>query len=98
MKRSAIALAALSGALLAAQPVLAASVEVKYDDLDLTTAQGRQALDQRVDRAAEEVCGADEAEVGTRVKSRELRDCIKQAKRQIEQSLARITGEDKAGG
>lgn len=98
MKRSAIALAALSGALLAAQPLAAATAEVQYEDLDLTTAEGRKELDRRVDKAAEEVCGAGEVTVGSRVRSRETRDCIKQAKRQIEQSLAKITGDDKAGG
>lgn len=98
MKRSAIAIAALSAALLAAQPLAAASVEVRYDDLDLTTEDGRKTLDQRIDRAAEEVCDADELSVGSKIRPREVRDCIKQAKRQIEQSLAKITGEDKAGG
>jgi UrcA family protein len=94
----AIALAALSGALLAAQPLMAESVQVKYDDLDLTTQEGRKQLDQRIDRAAGTVCGADEAAVGSRIQDRETRNCIKQAKRQIEQSLAKITGADKAGG
>lgn len=98
MKRSAIALAALSGLLLAAQPVIAATVAVKYDDLDLATEQGRKALDQRIDKAAETVCGADESEVGSRIASRETRACIRQAKREIEKSLARLTGEEKAGG
>jgi UrcA family protein len=98
MKRTAIVLAALSGALLAAQPVIAASVEVRYDDLDLTTEEGRKALDQRIDRAAEEVCDASKISVGSKIRSREARECIKQAKRQIEQSLAKITGDDKAGG
>lgn len=94
----AIAIAALSGALLAAQPVMAESIQVKYDDLDLTTTEGRKQLDQRIDRAAETVCGADESAVGSRIKDRATRDCVKQAKRQIEASLAKITGADKAGG
>lgn len=98
MNRTAIAIAALSGALLAAQPLMAASVEVHYDDLDLSTNEGRQELDRRIDRAAEEACGADESTVGSRIRSRETRQCIKQAKRQIEANLAKITGEDKAGG
>jgi UrcA family protein len=98
MKRIAIALAALTGALLAAQPLAAASVEVTYSDLDLTTQEGRQALDRRIDKAAEEVCEAGELHVGSRLRPREVRDCIKQAKRQIEANIARITGTKKAGG
>jgi UrcA family protein len=84
--------------LLAAQPLAAASVEVKYNDLDLSTEQGRKELDRRINDAAKDVCGAGEESVGSRVQSRETRDCIKQAKRQIEQSLAKITGDEKAGG
>ena len=98
MKRSAIAIAALTGALLAAQPVIAASAEVRHDDLDLTTKEGREELDRRVDKAAEEACDANESTVGSRIRSRETRECIKQAKRQIEQGLAKITEQDKAGG
>ena len=103
MKRTAIALAALMGGLLAAQPLLAASVEVQYDDLDLASDEGRKELDRRIDRAAEQVCGADEVTVGSRVRSRDTRTCIKNAKKQIEQSLAKIAGtgaeqdKDKAG-
>jgi UrcA family protein len=98
MKRSLTAIAALTGALLAAQPAIAASVEVQYDDLDLATAEGKQELDRRIDKAAENVCDVNEASVGTRVRTRETRDCIKQAKRQIADQLASITKPDKAGG
>jgi UrcA family protein len=98
MNRSIMAIAALSGALLAVQPVLAASVEVQYGDLDLTSEAGRNELDKRIDRAAELACEADVKAVGSRITTREARDCIKQAKQQIEQRIAKLTGQEKAGG
>lgn len=98
MNTPAFALSALAGALLAVQPAVAASVEVEYKDLDLTTKEGANELDRRLDSAAREVCGANESTVGSRVMSRETRQCIRDAKRQIEQSVARLTEEEQAGG
>lgn len=98
MNTSAFALSALAGVLLAAQPAMAESVEVQYEDLDLTTKDGVKELDRRVDFAARDVCGANESTVGSRIMSRETRQCIRDAKRQIEQNIARLTKEEKAGG
>jgi UrcA family protein len=39
-----------------AQPAFAESTVVKYGDLDLSTSDGRAALDRRIDRAARTVC------------------------------------------
>jgi len=89
---------ALTAGLLAAQPVAAASVEVRYDDLDLTQEEGRKELDRRIDLAAREVCEADVKSVGSRLTTREARDCIEEAKQQIEQRIAKITSQEKAGG
>lgn len=98
MKYGAITTAALAGAFFTAQPAMAESVEVPYEDLDLTTAKDRETLDQRIDKAARQVCGANEATVGSRIRSQEVRACIKQAKQQIEASLAKMGGVKKAGG
>src|SRR5687768_10025845 len=46
---------------------------VNYKDLDLTSEAGQKELDRRVDRAARQVCGMDEAVVGSRVVPRESR-------------------------
>lgn len=40
-------------------PQIGTHATVRYDDLDLATDGGRKALDQRVHRAADAVCGAD---------------------------------------
>ena len=103
MKRPAIAAAALIGAMLATQPVLAESMEtesvaVTYDDLDLASDEGREELDRRIDKAAESVCGADVAQVGSRIRSRETRQCIRQAKRDIERNIAAVLDDNRAGG
>lgn len=98
MKRRAIAIAALSGVLIAAQPASAESVEVQFEDLDLTTPQGRKELDRRIDRAAEQVCGARETTVGTRLRSSETIECIRQARRQTRASMAKLIETRKAGG
>jgi UrcA family protein len=103
MKHPAIAAVALAGTLFAIQPALASAQEtesmaVTYDDLDLTSDEGREQLDRRIDKAAEKVCGADEATVGSRIRSRETRQCIRQAKRDIERNLAAIIEDNRAGG
>ena len=51
-------LALTAAAILAAsaQPALAESAVVGFADLDLSTSEGRAALDRRIDRAARNVC------------------------------------------
>jgi UrcA family protein len=83
---------------LAAQPAIAESVAVTYQDLDLSTSQGQETLKHRIDEAAKEVCGFDEITTGTRIHSREARECIKTAKRQIQKKLAAIFDKDRGGG
>lgn len=41
-------------------PAHAASLAVGYGDLDLTSAEGHAALNQRIDRAARRVCAAED--------------------------------------
>jgi UrcA family protein len=51
---------ALAATLITALPTMAQerAVEVRHADLDLTSATGRSALDRRVARAADRICGA----------------------------------------
>ncbi|MBS1240126.1 MAG: hypothetical protein H6R45_832 [Proteobacteria bacterium] len=97
MKSKAIALAAAFGMLMVAQPALAATTAVTYDDLDLSTKEGQQELDRRIEHAAREVCGLNEKEVGSLVPSREARTCVKDARKQLEKRVAALT-QDKATG
>lgn len=97
MKSPALALMATIGALFVAQPALAAAIDVSYEDLDLTTEAGKKELDQRIDRAAKQVCGLNEKTVGTRIPDREAKKCIKQAHRDIAKQLATLTNKMTAG-
>ncbi len=97
MKRSALAFAGAIGFLLAAQPVLAESVTVTYDDLDLSSEAGQKELDHRIDNAARKVCGLDQKDVGSLIPSREARDCYRDARKQIEKRVATLTQTKTAG-
>ncbi len=74
------------------------SASVSYSDLDLTTEQGVAELERRIDRAARSVCGLDETALGTRVRSREARECYDAAKRSYEETLAGLIREEQRGG
>ena len=95
---------ALAAAALALAPAVAFAENVNrttgvvYNDLDLATGAGRQELDLRIDRAAKQVCGMSESTVGTRIRSREARDCYSQAKRELDQHFAGILRERQLGG
>ncbi|GAB5348838.1 UrcA family protein [Alteriqipengyuania sp. 357] len=99
MKKS-LALVAAFGLGLSATPSLAQqqSAAVQYSDLDLTSPEGQEALERRIDKAAKDVCGANGSEMGTRLKSREVRSCVKSAKKQVRAQIAAKIGEDRLGG
>jgi UrcA family protein len=78
-----VALCAISTA------AFADSVAVHFDDLDLTTAAGKAALDRRIESAVRMVC-ASQAATGTRIASRQgLNSCRAEARRQIDAQLAK---------
>lgn len=95
---------ALASASLATTPAAGATPDdahtagVSYADLDLTTKDGRDELDRRIDRAAKEACGFTEAQVGTRLRTSEQRSCYRQAKRQLDRHLARVVEDAQRGG
>lgn len=98
MNRPQYAIAAVFGALLAAQPVLAETAAITFDDLDLKTAEGKAELDRRVEKAAKEICGYNEAAIGSRMASREAQMCMKDTQKQIKKSVAAIVNNKAAGG
>ena len=71
---------------------------VTHTDLDLSTDEGVEELDRRIDSAAKEVCGFDEVEVGTRARSRDARQCYRDAKRQLDRQFAQIVNDARRGG
>ena len=74
------------------------TIGVSYRDLDLRTDAGQTALDQRIDRAARQVCGVDETTLGTRVRSRDAEACYVQAKRQLVEQFAVVVRDAQLGG
>lgn len=89
-----LGLAAMAGLTLMAQPAHATpyaqvSKEVRYADLDLTTAHGQAALDARLRRAASEVCsnGPGPHPLADEVSARR---CYKQALQSARQSYAAL--------
>lgn len=74
------------------------TVSVSHSDLDLTTEEGQAELDRRIDRAAEQACGFGEMTLGTRARTREARDCYRQAKRQLERQFAEVVSNAQRGG
>ncbi|RIV86532.1 UrcA family protein [Aurantiacibacter zhengii] len=89
---SALAAAAMTLAAtgVSAQDEQTRAASVSHADLDLSTAEGVRELDRRIDSAAREVCGFGEVELGSRIPSRETRQCYRTAKRQLDRQFAQI--------
>jgi UrcA family protein len=94
---AALATALLAGPALAAADEAKPSVEVRYNDLDLTTTEGADELDRRLDKAAKSVCGINEISTGTRVTSREARACYKETRGQLESRVAAVVAKKQRG-
>ena len=73
-------------------------VGVTWRDLDLTTEQGRAELDRRIDAAARYACRMDETVLGTRIPTREQRDCYREARNQLDQRFAQVIAQSQARG
>lgn len=102
MKTLALATAAFGLALTAA-PALAGAGElptkvVEIAGLDLDTTEGQRMLDQRIERAARDVCRYDEERVGTRIRSNESRACLAKARAGAQQQVATIIENQRRGG
>lgn len=72
--------------------------EVRFADLDLTTAKGRHELDRRIVRAARDVCGMDDMTTGSRLPSREASECYRLALRNTHEQVALAIGSGAHGG
>lgn len=102
MKKFAIA-AASFGLVLTATPALAGTGDVPTQrvsvaGLDLQTAEGQQMLDQRIERAARQVCQVDHLATGTRIRSHAARDCLAKARASARQQTAAIIADQQRGG
>ncbi|WP_338244473.1 UrcA family protein [Aurantiacibacter hainanensis] len=99
--KSGIAAALTAGALMAA-PAYAAnieghSVQVRYADLDLSTKEGQETLERRLDRAAQEVCGIDRRTSAQALPTSESRSCYRETIKNFEREIAVRTAEQQRG-
>jgi UrcA family protein len=88
-KTNAIVAAALcTVGLFAAPTAFAATTQVAFKDLDLTSAEGQKELDSRIDRAARSVCKTQRPTTGTMLGSSIDRTCYKQALKDVRERVA----------
>ena len=76
----------------------AASVNIKYDDLNLDTPQGQAKLDRRITKAARAICGIDQTTVESRVRDPEAVACVKKAKAKAHAQVASMIERSASGG
>ncbi len=74
------------------------AVTVEFKDLDLATPKGQKELDRRISRAANEVCEATQVLTGTRVRSPERVQCVREARAAVKQQVAAKIGSAEMGG
>ena len=73
-------------------------VGVTWRDLDLATEHGRAELDRRIEAAARYACRMDETVLGTRIPTREQRDCYREARNQLDQRFAQVIAQGQGRG
>jgi len=71
-----------------AAPSEPSGVSVRYDDLDLSAEQGRKMLDQRVEKAARDVCKADARTRRSAATDRQPDQCYQLATAQLKRHFA----------
>jgi len=98
MQSLVLALAAAVLAVPAAAGDETRSRAVHYGDLDLTSVEGQEQLDVRLDRAARQVCRVNEAVTGSHLRSAESRECYREARRTLDQQYAQLVGRKSTAG
>lgn len=98
--KTTLALLALFGVAIPAVSFAAetSTLSVGYADLNLETAEGQKSLDRRIDQAVREVCGYDEAPIGTRIVSHSVRACMTKAKASASERVSAIMRREARGG
>jgi UrcA family protein len=98
MRTLSIALA-LATAPVALSPAAAETgrIGISYADLDLSTEEGRAALDRRIDDAARAMCGRD-VTTGTILAHGKSSRCVERAKASVHQTIAERVARDRNRG
>lgn len=98
MKRPLIFLAATAILGVTGAPAYAEdSLTISYRDLDLTTVEGQEMLDRRIDSAARKYCGLG-ARTGTRLAPPEARKCYAETLKQAKAQFADAVDAKRLGG
>ncbi|MFC0206202.1 UrcA family protein [Novosphingobium soli] len=101
-KTNAIVAAALcTVGLFSAPTAFAATAQVRYSDLDLTTDAGQKTLENRLQAAARSVCRAQRPTTGTHLSASVDAGCYKQALAQVRAQVATAidgAGDTRLGG
>lgn len=74
------------------------TINVKTSDLNLASAEGQSALDQRIARAARTVCRVTDQQTGTRLMNQEARACLAKARSDARQQVAALIQDRQRGG
>lgn len=90
MRTALIALSALALATGAQASANTNEVLVHYDDLNLSSPKGQKILERRLERAAQEVCEINSVQTGTRIRSADSIECLKQARAASSTRMAAI--------
>ncbi len=72
--------------------------EVEYADLNLQSAKGQKALDRRIEAAARKACGYNARITGTRLQSRDARDCVAELTAKAHKQFAATVANTGKGG
>lgn len=96
-------LAALGLAGAAVSPAMAGNarpmtIRVPTADINLATPAGQKTLDQRVEKAARQVCRTINAATGTRLMNKDARTCLAKARNDARQQVAALTTGQQRGG
>ncbi len=83
--------ASLPAAALAAEPVVKSEL-VRYDDLNLASPAGVATLERRINSAARRVCNYYDDRGLSRIRSKEVSDCLDDALASARQEVALKTG------
>ena len=96
MRQYLIALSA--AAFVAATPLAAKDLTVKYSDLNLRSEQGQKELARRIDTAARDYCGMDTGLSGTRIRAKSTNQCYHDARDAARESMDQLVAQAQLGG
>lgn len=95
--------AAITGLAFAPAPAFANTAPLPTETvstagLDLNTAEGQRMLDERIERAAREVCQVNYVRTGSRIRSTSARECVAKARASAQRQMATIAANQRRGG